>query len=99
MQKKKRANGSFFTQWLCQSRVSAYISNVLGVREVGEISIVEFLTFQIAAVVPRLQIAGFDAIGLKKLLVGHSKSLTDRLGDNLSLVRTTKIIKVIIMSL
>lgn len=84
---------------MCQSSVTAYISNVLGVREVGQISIVEFLTFQIAAVVPRLQIAGLDAIGLKKLLVGHSKSLTNRLGDDLSLVRTTKIVKVLIMSL
>lgn len=78
--------------------MTAYISDVLGVREVGEISIVEFLTFQIAAVVPRLQIAGLDAVGLKELLVGHSESLTDRLGDNLSLVRLTKTIKVMIMS-
>lgn len=63
----------------------------------GQISIVEFLTFQIAAVVPRLQIAGLDAIGLKELLVGHSKSLTDSLGDYLSLVKTTKIIKIMTM--
>lgn len=57
----------------------------------GQIPIVEFLTFQIAAVVPGLQIAGLDAVGVKKLLVSHSESLTDRLGDHLSLVRMTKI--------
>lgn len=51
----------------------------------GQIPIVEFLTFQVVAVLPRLQIAGLDAGGLKELLVSHSKSLTDRLGNNLSL--------------
>lgn len=70
---------------LCESGATAYISDVLRVREVGQIPIVEFLTFQIVAVLPWLQIAGLDAGGLKKLLVSHSKSLTDRLGNNLSL--------------
>lgn len=79
------------TGLLCESSATTYISNVLGVREVGQIPIVEFLTFQIAAVVPGLQIAGLDAVGIKKLLVSHSESLTDRLGDNLSLVTMTKI--------
>lgn len=63
----------------------AYISDVLRVREVGQVSVVELLTFQVVAVLARLQIAGFDAVGLKELLVSHSKSLTDSLGDDLSL--------------
>lgn len=75
---------------LCESGATAYISDVLRVREVGQIPIVEFLTFQVVAILPRLQITGLDASGLKKLLVSHSKSLTNRLGNNLSLDEKTE---------
>lgn len=64
---------------------SAYVSEVLSVREVGQVSIVELLTFQVVAVLARPQIAGLDAVGLKELLVGHSECLTDSLGYDLSL--------------
>lgn len=69
----------------CSHDHSAYISDVLGVREVGQISVVELLTFQVFTVFAGPQIAGLDAIGLEELLVGHCKRLTDGLGYNLSL--------------
>lgn len=64
---------------------SAYFSNVLGVREVCQIPVIEFLTFQVVTVLARLQISCFHAVFLQKLLVSHSKSLTDSLGYDLSL--------------
>lgn len=69
----------------CSHDHSAYISDVLGVREVGQISVVELLTFQVFTVFAGPQIAGLDAIGLEELLVGHCKRLTDGLRYNLSL--------------
>lgn len=69
----------------CSHHRSAYISDVLRVREVGQVSVVELLTFQVVAVLARPQIAGLDAIGLKELLVGHSERLADSLGYDLSL--------------
>lgn len=69
----------------CSHNHSAYISDVLRVREVGQISVVEFLAFQVVTVLARPQIAGLDAAGLEKLLVGHSERLTDSLGYSLSL--------------
>lgn len=64
---------------------SAYLSEVLRVREVGQVSVVELLTFQIVTVLARPQITGLYAIGLQELLIGHSKCLTNSLGDDLSL--------------
>lgn len=55
-----------------------------------QISVVEFLTFQVITVLARLQISCLHAIFVQKLLVGHSKSLTDRLGYDLSLKREKK---------
>lgn len=88
---EKWENLILITELLCECGAATYIPNVLRIREVGQIPIVEFLTFQIAAVVPGLQIAGLDAVGIKKLLVSHSESLTYGLGNNLSLARMTKI--------
>lgn len=65
--------------------ITAYISEILRVREVGQVSVVELLTGQVVTVLPRLEITGFDAIGLKKLLVGHAERLTDSLSNDLSL--------------
>lgn len=69
---------------------SAYISDVLRIREVSQISIVEFLTFQEITVLARPQIAGLHAVGLEKLLVGNSERLTNSLGYNLSLEGETE---------
>lgn len=63
----------------------AYFSEVLRVREVGQVSVVEFLTFQVVAVLAGPQIAGLDAVDLEELLVSHSKRLPDSLGYDLSL--------------
>lgn len=71
----------------CSHNCSAYISKVLGVGEVGQVSVVELLAFQVVTVLARPQIAGFDAIGLKELLVGHTKCLANRLRYDLSLYR------------
>lgn len=70
---------------MCGHNHYSYFSEVLSVREVGQVSIVELLTFQVVAVLARPQITGLDAVGLKELLVGHSKSLTDSLRYDLSL--------------
>lgn len=51
----------------------------------GQVSVVEFLTFQVVAVLAGPQIAGLDAVGLEELLVSHSKRLPDSLGYDLSL--------------
>lgn len=64
---------------------SSYVSDVLRVREVRQVSVVELLTFQVVTVLARPQVTGLDAAGLKKLLVGYSECLTDSLGDDLSL--------------
>lgn len=69
---------------------TAYISDVLRVGEVGQVSVVELLTLQVFAVLSRLQITSLDAIGLKKLLVGYSKCLTYSLGYGLSLDGETR---------
>lgn len=65
--------------------MSTYFSDVLRVGEVGQISIVQFLTFQIVTVISRPEITALDTIFLEKLPVSHSKSLTNSLGYNLSL--------------
>lgn len=70
---------------ICSHNHSAYISDVLGVREVGQVSVVELLSFQVVTVLARPQVADLDAAGLQKLLVGHSKRLPDGLGYGLSL--------------
>lgn len=67
------------------NRSSAYFSNVLGVGEVRQISVVQFLTFQVVAVLAGLQVRRLHAVFLQKLLVGHPESLTDGLGYDLSL--------------
>lgn len=51
----------------------------------GQVCIIELLTFQVVAVLARLQIAGLDATGLKELLVGNSKRLADSLSYDLGL--------------
>lgn len=51
----------------------------------GQVSVIQLLTLQVVAVLSRPQIAGLDAAGLEKLLVGDSERLTDSLGDDLSL--------------
>lgn len=68
-------------------RSSAYFSNVLRVGEVRQISVVEFLTFQVVAVLAGLQVRRLHAVFVQKLLVGHPESLTDGLGYDLSLKR------------
>lgn len=68
---------------------AAYISEVLRVGEVGQVSVVELLTFQVVAVLARPEVTGFDATGLQELLIGHSERLTNSLGDDLSLHRET----------
>lgn len=63
----------------------SYLSEVLRVREVGQVSVVELLTLQVVAVLARPQITGLYAIGLQELLVGHSECLANSLGYDLSL--------------
>lgn len=67
-----------------------YISDVLRVGEVGQVSVVELLTLQVVTVLARPQVTGLDAAGLEKLLVGHAERLTDGLGDHLSLDEETR---------
>lgn len=55
-----------------------------------QISVVEFLTLQVVTVLARLQISCLHAVFLQKLLVSHSKSLTDSLGDDLGLAGEKK---------
>lgn len=56
----------------------------------GQVSVVELLTFQVIAVLARLQIFGLDAVGLEELLICDSKSLPNSLSYDLSLVKTQK---------
>ena len=69
----------------CCHNNSAYVSDVLRVREVGQVSVVELLTLQVFTVLARTQMTRLDAAGLKELLIGHSERLADRLGYDLSL--------------
>lgn len=63
----------------------AYISDVLRVRKVGQVPIVELLCSQVVAVLSRPQLAGLDAIDLEELLVGHAECLAYGLGYGLGL--------------
>lgn len=61
----------------------SYLSDIIRLWEVHQISVIEFLRAE--AVLPCLEFAGFNSICLQKLLICHTKCLANGLRYNLCL--------------